>query len=92
MAVAVMFTPSSMNASQYDQIIRQLEQAGASSQKDRLYHVCFGSGNHMQVMDIWTSAEAFEQFGATLMPILQRLGIDPGQPAVSSVHNIIAGA
>jgi hypothetical protein len=42
-------------------------------------------------MDVWESGEAFEQFGQTLMPLLQELGIDPGQPAISSVHNVIKG-
>jgi hypothetical protein len=32
---------------------------------------------------------SFEKFGATLMPILGQLGIDPGQPVAHSVHNII---
>jgi hypothetical protein len=43
----------------------------------------------MRVLDVWESPESFEQFAATLLPILQRLGIDPGQPAVSPVHNTI---
>lgn len=89
MPIAVTFTPPSMNVTQYDEIIRQLEQAGAGSIKERLYHVCYGSGDHLQVTDIWESAEAFERFGGTLMPILQRLGVNPGQPVITPVHNII---
>ena len=91
MAITVTFTPLSMNSAQYDEIIRQLEQAGVGTVKDRLYHVCYGSGDHLQVTDVWESIEAFERFGATLMPILQRLGVDPGQPAITPVHNIIPG-
>jgi hypothetical protein len=34
------------------------------------------------VFDVWTSQAAFDKFGKTLMPILQQLGIDPGQPSV----------
>ena len=44
------------------------------------------------MVHIWGSAEAFERFGATLMPILQEIGVDPGQPRIDPVHNIIAGA
>jgi hypothetical protein len=29
------------------------------------------------------------EFGATLMPILGEMGIDPGQPSVMPVHNMI---
>jgi hypothetical protein len=91
MAIAVVFTPVSMTTAQYDEIITRLEQAGASTLAGRLYHVSYGSGDQVQVMDIWESGEAFEQFGQTLMPILQQLGIDPGQPAISPVHSIIKG-
>jgi hypothetical protein len=43
------------------------------------------------VFDVWESEESFDAFGQTLMPILAELGIDPGQPQVSEVHNIIQG-
>jgi hypothetical protein len=89
MPIVVVFTPPSMNTTQYDEIIRQLEEAGAGSIKERLYHVCYGSGDQLRVLDVWESVEAFEQFGATLLPILQRVGVDPGQPAISPVHNIV---
>jgi hypothetical protein len=91
MAIAVVFTPVSMTTAQYDEIITRLEQAGAGTPAGRLYHVSSGSADQVQVMDVWESSEAFEQFGQTLMPILQQLGIDPGQPAISPVHSIIKG-
>ena len=45
----------------------------------------------MRVLDIWESQEQFNAFGQTLMPILQQVGVDPGQPEVAEVHNTIAG-
>ncbi len=45
----------------------------------------------IQVFDVWDSQEAFEAFGETLLPIMGALGADPGQPQVSTVHNIIKG-
>lgn len=45
----------------------------------------------MHVFDVWESEEQFNQFGPTLMPILQQEGIDPGQPDVSPIHNVIVG-
>jgi hypothetical protein len=42
------------------------------------------------VFDVWTSQAAFDKFGKTLMPILQQLGIDSGQPTVMPVHKVIA--
>lgn len=35
--------------------------------------------------------EAFEAFGATLLPNMAELGADPGQPMVARVHNVIDG-
>ncbi len=91
MALALLFTPKLMTADQYNECIKRLEKAGAAAPKGRLYHACFGTGNQLRVLDIWESQETFEKFGQTLMPILQQLGIDPGQPAITPVHNVIKG-
>jgi hypothetical protein len=91
MAITAVFTPASMTTAQYDEVIKRLEQAGAGTPAGRLYHVCNRSGDQLQVIDVWESGETFEQFGQTLMPILQQLGVDPGQPAISPVHNIVKG-
>jgi hypothetical protein len=40
------------------------------------------------VYDVWQSPETFEAFGATLMPILGEVGIDPGEPAVLTMHRL----
>jgi hypothetical protein len=80
-----------MTASKYDECIVKLNAAGAGSPKGRSYHVCYGDPNSVQITDVWDSMEDFQAFGETLIPILQSLGIDPGQPAPQQVHNIIAG-
>jgi hypothetical protein len=89
MAIAVIFTPKSMSVAQYNDIIKRLEKAEANAPPDRLYHVCYGPSNQLHVTDVWESQEIFEKFGQTLMPILQQVGVDPGQPAISSTHNVI---
>ncbi len=89
MALCFSFSPASMNAQQYDEAIRRLQAAGAGSPPGRLHHVCFGEANNLKVVDIWESQEAFERFGQTLMPIMQEIGLDPGQPQVAPVHNVI---
>jgi hypothetical protein len=91
MAIAVTFTPIAMSYDQYDQCINRLEKAGAGSPPGRLYHACYGSNNQLRVLDVWDSQESFAQFGQTLMPILQELGIDAGQPEIGEVHNLIQG-
>ena len=91
MAIGIYFNPASMNAAQYDEVIKRLENAGAGKPAGRLYHACFGSGDKLQVFDIWESQAAFDTFGQTLMPILQQVALDPGEPMVEPVHNLIPG-
>ena len=91
MSFVFTFTPnaSGMNTGKYDKCISRLEEAGADDPKGRLYHVCFGDPNDLMVTDVWDSVKNFEKFGETLMPILKEIGIDPVQPAVHPVHNVI---
>jgi hypothetical protein len=91
MALGMYFTPSSFTPALYDQVITKLSAAGAGSPAGRSYHVAMESDGLIQVFDVWESQEAFEAFGATLIPIMSELGADPGQPMVSPVHNVIKG-
>ena len=90
MALAFYFAPKAMSAQQYNECITRLQKAGAGHPPGRLYHASFGSPEAVAVFDIWTSQAAFDAFGQTLMPILQQLGADSGQPMVMPVHNLIA--
>jgi hypothetical protein len=91
MAIGVYINPVSATAAQYDEIIRRLDAAGAGQPAGRLYHACFGSGDKLQVFDIWESQQAFDKFGETMVPIVQEVGVDLGQPMVEPVHNLIQG-
>ncbi|HKN40467.1 MAG TPA: hypothetical protein VJ456_15325 [Acidimicrobiia bacterium] len=89
MAIAIYFHPQSMSAAQYDEAIKRLDAAGAGNPPGRLHHSAFGPPDQMMVYDVWDSAESFEKFGQTLMPILGEIGLDPGQPAIMPLHNMI---
>jgi hypothetical protein len=91
MAVWLYFTPSGFTRTKYDETIRKLNEAGAGAPPGRTYHVALESNDGIQVFDIWDSQEAFQAFGQTLIPILSGLGVDPGEPMVSTVHNVIEG-
>jgi hypothetical protein len=91
MALGMYFTPSSFSPARYDEAIKRLEEAGAGAPPGRLHHVAVETDGQIQVFDIWDSEESFQAFGATLVPILTELGVDPGQPQVSPVHNVIKG-
>jgi hypothetical protein len=84
-------TPSSYTPERYDESLKRLEEAGAGAPAGRLYHVAMESGGTIQVFDVWDSEESFQAFGATLVPILAEMGVDPGQPQASPVRNVIKG-
>jgi hypothetical protein len=91
MALGFYFTPSGFTQDRYDEAVGKLEAAGAGAPEGRSYHVALESNGEIQVFDIWESQEAFEAFGATLVPIMTELGADPGEPMVARVHNVIKG-
>ena len=92
MAIGVYFSPPAMSAAQYDECIKLLRKAGAGNPPGRSYHATFGPKDKLMVFDVWTSRAAFDKFGKTLMPILQQIGLDAGQPTVMDVHKVILPA
>jgi hypothetical protein len=86
------FSPAALSAEKYDECIKLLRKAGAGHPAGRSYHAAFGAQDKLMVFEVWTSQAAFDKFGKTLMPILQQLGIDPGQPTVMPVHKVIVPA
>ena len=91
MATGMYFHPTGMTAKAYDEVMERLAAAGAASPKGRLYHFSFGADDDLMVFDVWSSQADFDAFGAVLMPVLQQLGIDPGQPDVMPIHNVVEG-
>jgi hypothetical protein len=89
MSIVVRFTPASVSSQQYDETISKLEQQGDWPPDGLDYHVCFGPDDSIRVSEIWDSQEQFEAFGERLMPVLADAGIEPGEPEVTEVHNII---
>jgi hypothetical protein len=90
MGIVVRFAPASLTAAKYDETVRLVDEAlGGAAPDGCQFHVCFGSDGNLRVSEIWDSREQWEAFGALLMPILAKTGIDPGQPEVYEVHNIM---
>jgi hypothetical protein len=92
MAIGIYFSPAAMSAAKYDECIKLLKKAGAGNPAGRSYHASFGPKDKLMVFDVWTSQAAFDKFSKTLTPILQQLGIDPGQPTVMPMHKVIVPA
>ena len=89
MSFVARFTPASLTAKQYDDSLERLKESGGFPPDGLDYHVCFGTEGSLRVSEIWDSREQFEAFGERLMPILQDAGIDPGEPELLEVHNIV---
>jgi hypothetical protein len=91
MAIGIYFAESDFPADKYDEALARLEAAGAGAPKGRTLHVALETDGKINVFDIWDSQADFDAFGATLLPILAELGVNPGTPMPSPVRNTIKG-
>jgi hypothetical protein len=90
MSILARFTPAAVTTQQYDESLRRLEESGDWPPDGLEYHVAFtGSDGNLRVSEIWDSREQFEAFGKRLMPLLADIGIEPGEPEVLEIYNII---
>jgi hypothetical protein len=78
-----------LTADQYDQVVRRLTDEGVFPAEGLDYEICYGPEGHLKVSQVWDTQEQLEAFGARLQPILGELGINPGEPEVLEVHNVI---
>ena len=92
MSILTVFELSSMTTEKYDQAIGGLESAGQGNPEGRLYHVAsVREDGSIIVIDIWESSELLAEFGKTLIPVLEKVGVSPVEPKVYPVHNVIGG-
>jgi hypothetical protein len=90
MSIVVRFMPAELTAEKYDESVRRLEQGETEWPPDGLeLHVCFGSEGNLRVSEIWDSREQLGAFGERLMPVLADVGIEPGEPEIAEVHNLV---
>ena len=89
MSVLVRFTPANATTQQYDESLRRLEEVGDWPPDGLEYHVAFGPNSSLRVSEIWDSREQLEEFGKRLMPVLADIGIDPGEPELLEIYNIV---
>lgn len=91
MAFGFYITGKGFTQERYDVTTSQLEDAGAGAPEGRISHIALETDGEIQVFDVWESREAFEAFGATLVPILNAAGIELNEPMVARIHNEIKG-
>jgi hypothetical protein len=88
-SVLIRFSPPSLTTKEYDQAVSRLYEQGVLPAEGLDYEICFGSEGNLKVSQVWDTREQMEAFGEALRPILADLGINPGEPEVVDVHNII---
>ena len=93
MAYGLYFKPSGFTPAVYDDALKQLDEAGAGigSVPGRTFHCALEVDGAIHVFDIWDSMEQFEKFGEALIPVLSKLGVDPGEPQIATVHRVEKG-
>lgn len=93
MPLGLYFRSPGLTRALYDQAVKELEKAGAGFGKvpGRTFHCALETDGMISVFDIWESKEQFEKFGEKLLPIMQQLGVDPGQPQMMTVHRVQNG-
>lgn len=89
MSILVRFTPANVTTENYDESLRRLEEVGDWPPDGLEYHVAFGPSGNLRVSEIWDSREQLEEFGKRLMPVLADKGIEPGEPELLEIHNIV---
>jgi hypothetical protein len=88
-AVAIYFHPTKLDEQQYRAVVGQLESDGDWPPSGLVHHSCFGEGDGLMVYEVWESQAALDAFGPRLMPVLQQQQVDPGQPEVMPVVNVL---
>lgn len=87
MSIVVRFPPSNMSKQQYQAVRSELEGAGEWPAEGCRLHVCFGPEDDIRVSEVWESEERFRAFGDTLMPKVEKTGVQlSGEPEIFEVH------
>jgi hypothetical protein len=91
MAILAMFEVKGSTAAKYDEVIRRLTEMGQLQPDGQMYHICYGDPENLQVINVFENQAKLEAFGAaTLMPMLQEMGIE-AKPTIFEIYNIIEG-
>lgn len=89
MSIIVRYNPKNLTRFQYDESIRLLREGNHFPAVGLDYHVCSGTEGALNCLEVWDSREQFDALAAHLMPILDTIGIEVGQPEIIEVYNVI---
>ena len=90
--IVVLFEAPGFTAEHFDKVWEDLRAAGQAHPKGLISHVGFQKSNgNWAVVDVWESEEAFQEFGKTLMPIIEKTGVQVPEPTVIPAHYVLIG-
>jgi hypothetical protein len=90
MCILVRFTNTSPTTTeQYDESVQRLRQVGDFPPDGMEYHVSFVADGNIRVSEIWESRGQLNAFAERLIPVLADMGVEPGEPEIFQIHNII---
>ncbi len=90
--ILVIFETPNMTAEQYNLVDNDLRAMRFSKPDGRIFHVAAATENGWYITDVWQSTELLDQFSKVLIPILEKNGVQPVQPRIYPVHNLISNS
>jgi len=75
-----------MTSKIYDEVWEDLRKAGQATPKGLIHHIGVPTENGILVNDVWESAEHFNEFGKTLMPIMEKHNVPQVKPTILPIH------
>jgi hypothetical protein len=87
MPIGIYFELQNLDAQTYAAINERL--GGLDDPPGRTFHAALHVDEQIHVFDVWESHDAFEAFGAVLLPMLADYGVDPGQPRIGEIERIV---
>ena len=85
--VVIVFNFPNVSLQTYDSMWEDIRAEGQGNPKGLISHVGAATeDNGLFVVDVWESKEAFDAFGATLMPLLAKHNVPMVQPQMLSAH------
>ncbi len=85
--IGIYFAAQNLTADTYAAINARL--GDLDDPPGRTFHASFHVDDQLHVFDVWESVDAFDAFGAVLLPLLAEYGADPGQPRIGEIERIV---
>ena len=76
--IGIYFPASAITAEQHNAVDEKVSAGGPPA--GMKLHSAFQEGDKLAMFDVWESKEAFEAFGAKLMPVLKEMGLELSDP------------